>query len=577
MAGNAQETAATIGVTQANTIVGTAALCPQNKPLVRTCDARSDIFSFGAVFYEMLSGRQAFRGESIVETISSVLRDEPPPFDAPPAVSTVLKRCLCKSASGRFATIRDVSDAIRHVGERSADAAPSIAVLPFANLSADPEHEYFTDGIADDILNALVQHPRHCTSSPARRRSRSRSKHSDLRKIAHTLGVANVLEGSVRRVRQPHPHHRAARSPPPMVSISSRNATTDSWPTSSRCRMRSPQRLRMPCDSRWRRGKTGRLAIRRTFLPTKHCSRHAISIGRFGASRWPAHASSTSAPSPSTRTMRWRTRCTPTICSGAQRSECRHCAKWRRSFVLRLIRALDSILIYAMRTHRWCSWRPRTITTGMKQPVALVATSGGAISPLSRMGLGWAFCLSSGRLHEAVEQLDLAVQGDPLHLTHRAMLAMGLGAVDRFAEAEELLSSGVVAESWLLLDLFRPRRTLRGTRHDDEHFHQRSRRLLSHPGMRQVSAFMLGRWSAPVIERVGVRSHGHWVPPRATAYRSAGPCSARAVNSTPPRSGSRAIEERYSMVGAFLQSAIGQPLRRSAHWPSLARLRNLPT
>ena len=157
LAGNAQETAATIGVTQANTIVGTAAYMSPEQATGDDVDARSDIFSFGAVFYEMLSGRQAFRGESIAETISSVLRDEPPPLDAPPAVSTILKRCLCKSASGRFATIRDVSDAIRQVGERSADAAPSIAVLPFANLSADPDQEYFSDGLADDILNALAK------------------------------------------------------------------------------------------------------------------------------------------------------------------------------------------------------------------------------------------------------------------------------------------------------------------------------------------------------------------------------------------------------------------------------------
>ena len=165
---------------------------------MRNVDARSDIFSFGAVFYEMLSGRRAFRGESIVETISSVLRDEPPLVDAPPAVLTVLKRCLCKLASGRFATIRDVSDAIRHVGEKSADAAPSIAVLPFANLSADPEQEYFSDGLADEIINALVKIPGlkviARTSAFA-----FKGKHEDVRKIADTLGVATVLEGSVRR------------------------------------------------------------------------------------------------------------------------------------------------------------------------------------------------------------------------------------------------------------------------------------------------------------------------------------------------------------------------------------------
>ena len=119
------QTVATPDVTQAGTVVGTAAYMSPEQATGAHVDERSDIFSFGAVLYEMVSGRQAFRGASVIETLSAVLRDDPGPLDAPPHLATVINRCLCKSAAGRFATIRKVSDAIRQAGEATPEPVPS--------------------------------------------------------------------------------------------------------------------------------------------------------------------------------------------------------------------------------------------------------------------------------------------------------------------------------------------------------------------------------------------------------------------------------------------------------------------
>jgi eukaryotic-like serine/threonine-protein kinase len=122
-----KDSAATVGVTQEGTIVGTAAYMLPEQATGDSVDPRSDIFSFGAVLYEMVSGRRAFGGGSVVETLSAVLRDEPKPHETPSGVSAVIARCLCKSASGRYTTISDVRDAIRQAATRQADSMPSIA------------------------------------------------------------------------------------------------------------------------------------------------------------------------------------------------------------------------------------------------------------------------------------------------------------------------------------------------------------------------------------------------------------------------------------------------------------------
>jgi serine/threonine protein kinase len=81
----------------------------KGKPL----DARSDIFSFGLVLYEMLSGKRVFQGETAMETIAAILREEPQLPDAPPVLREIIERCLRKSPSARFQSVDEVKGALQ--------------------------------------------------------------------------------------------------------------------------------------------------------------------------------------------------------------------------------------------------------------------------------------------------------------------------------------------------------------------------------------------------------------------------------------------------------------------------------
>jgi eukaryotic-like serine/threonine-protein kinase len=184
--------------TVAGQVMGTPAYMSPEQAAAKPLDARSDVFSFGAVLYELLAGTRAFKGDSTAQILSAVLRDDPGPFDAPIALQQIVRRCLAKDPDRRFQTMAEVRYGLQHVTRVSADAAASIAVLPFANLSADRENEYFGDGLAEEIINALAQV--EGLKVIARTSAFSfKGKNEDVRHIAQALGVTNVLEGSVRR------------------------------------------------------------------------------------------------------------------------------------------------------------------------------------------------------------------------------------------------------------------------------------------------------------------------------------------------------------------------------------------
>lgn len=179
-------------------MIGTPAYMSPEQAAATPVDARSDVFSFGAVLYELLAGTRAFTGESTAQILSAVLRDDPAPLQAPAALQQIVRRCLAKDPERRFQTMADVRHALQQLTPASADVAPSIAVLPFANLSADRENEYFGDGLAEEIINALAQV--EGLKVIARTSAFSfKGKNEDIRMIAKALGVTNVLEGSVRR------------------------------------------------------------------------------------------------------------------------------------------------------------------------------------------------------------------------------------------------------------------------------------------------------------------------------------------------------------------------------------------
>src|SRR6185436_157042 len=103
---------------------------------------------------------RAFAGHTVAQVLSAVLRDDPAPLpQAPPAVDRLIRRCLSKSPGNRFQTMQEVKTSLEGVSTKPADLQPSIAVLPFANMSGDKEQEYFSDGLAEEIINALTKMP----------------------------------------------------------------------------------------------------------------------------------------------------------------------------------------------------------------------------------------------------------------------------------------------------------------------------------------------------------------------------------------------------------------------------------
>lgn len=189
-------TDSTITATQAGTVLGTAAYMSPEQAEARAADARSDIFSFGAVLYEMLSGRRAFSEETGISTMAAVLHKEPEALQAPAELVRIVTRCLRKAPADRFQSMAEIIAALRTV--RCHDRQPSIAVLPFANMSADKEQEYFSDGLAEEIINALAHLPG--IKVTARTSAFSfKGKNLKIAQIANELGVEHVLEGSVRK------------------------------------------------------------------------------------------------------------------------------------------------------------------------------------------------------------------------------------------------------------------------------------------------------------------------------------------------------------------------------------------
>jgi eukaryotic-like serine/threonine-protein kinase len=189
--------------TQAGAVLGTVAYMSPEQAQGQPPDARSDIFSFGLVLYEMLSGRRAFAGDSNYAIMNAIVKEDPPSIQTSPSLEKIVRQCLAKHPSGRYQTMSQVKAALEQVyGEKSAmssaEQQPSIAVLPFVNMSGDKEQEYFSDGLAEEIINALTQIPGLIviarTSAFA-----FKGKEEDITKIAEALRVSTILEGSVRK------------------------------------------------------------------------------------------------------------------------------------------------------------------------------------------------------------------------------------------------------------------------------------------------------------------------------------------------------------------------------------------
>ena len=206
-------------LTQTGTSVGTPAyMSPEQASGDVDLDGRSDIYSLGCVLYEMLAGTPPFTGATAQAVIVKRFTEAPPALRSsragiPDAAETAVMRTLARNPADRFSTATELAqalvDSIRVVTPVStattsvnattgATGTKSIAVLPFVDMSPDRDQEYFTDGVAEEIINALSK------IEALRVASRTSSfafkgKNEDIGEIGRKLKVATVLEGSVRK------------------------------------------------------------------------------------------------------------------------------------------------------------------------------------------------------------------------------------------------------------------------------------------------------------------------------------------------------------------------------------------
>lgn len=233
-------------ITGKGTILGTAFYMSPEQARGMRVDARSDIFSLGAVIYEMISGKLPFTGATVADVIAAILRSEPKPLSAivknlPPQLDSCIGKALSKKRDERYQTMKDFSSDLKRlrkrlefetelerihvsndalaVGERTfrgeqatrifsgnrtifrktRKAIDSLAVLPIVNDSDDAETEYLSDGITECIINSLSKLPK-LRVVPRSTVFRYKGSADDPQEIGRELGVRAVFAGHIVQV-----------------------------------------------------------------------------------------------------------------------------------------------------------------------------------------------------------------------------------------------------------------------------------------------------------------------------------------------------------------------------------------
>jgi len=212
-----------VGQQTALGVVGTVSYMSPEQAIGRAIDNRSDIFSLGVVLYEMLTARLPFDGDTPAKTIDNIIHAEPMPlarlnYAVTPDLDRVVRKCLEKNRERRYQSVRDLLIDLRNLQRdsdsssapatagigrqtqvvtrtRSRKTIDSLAILPFANQSGDPDLEYLSDGVTEALINNLSRLTKlrvMARSTVFRYQSR---EVQDAQQVGHELGVRAVLNG----------------------------------------------------------------------------------------------------------------------------------------------------------------------------------------------------------------------------------------------------------------------------------------------------------------------------------------------------------------------------------------------
>lgn len=197
-------------ITVAGMVVGTPAyMSPEQAAGEANLDGRSDEYGLAAMLFEMITGEQPFKGPTAQAVISKRFFEDAPSLavlraDSPPHVAAAVAKGLARDPNDRYPTVGDFGRALAANATATTPVAPrtserpSIAVVPFANVGGNPDNEYLSDGITDEVISALSR--LRTLRVTARTSSYAiRGLHDDIAAIGARLKVESLLEGSVQR------------------------------------------------------------------------------------------------------------------------------------------------------------------------------------------------------------------------------------------------------------------------------------------------------------------------------------------------------------------------------------------